>query len=181
MARLTRVGILAALILAAVEIALLGPVAFAQSRNVVVGRPAPPPKSAKTVKRTWQSGPATTPPEIEIVPRRAAFPRPVNSGSGPEGRSKVQPPAASVGPAEASRQSVVRNPSSQIGLVTRYGRTNSKHRAIATVEDSLTKPTRPDPVASARSDLTGLRDDPKARQAFYDELRRTADRVRAGK
>ena len=180
MVRLTRAGTFAALILAAVAAALLGSMAFAQSRNVVVGRPVPPSKSGKTLQRTWQNGPATTPPEVEMVPRRAAFPPVVHSSiTGSVEQGRALPPARSAEAAEPGRQYAARGTPSPIRSVTPYGRASAK-RVVATVGDSRTKPTPPDPVARARADLTCLRDDPKARQAFYDELRRTAERVHAG-
>ncbi len=181
MSRLTLAGFLVALILAAVAVILLGPVAFAKSRNVIVGRPTPPPKSARTLRRTWKSGPASTPPEEEIVSRRAPFPSPVRPlRASVEERSTIRP-AKNLGErVEATPDPAVSDASARAKHPTRRGLPGAARSGITAVDASASQPTRPDPDARARADLACLRDDPKARQAFYDNLLRTADRVRAG-
>jgi len=181
MVRLILVVVFVLLVLGATAIILLGPAAFAETRNVVVGRPAPAAKSARTLNRTWQNRPATTPPEVEIVPRRTAFPIPVKPlNTSAAVRSGTPQIGNSTEHAGVSRRVTLHSPAGSGGFTARHALAAASGAEVTTIDDSLTRPARFDPVSRARADLACLHRDPKARQAFYDDLRRIADQVRAG-
>ena len=166
-------------VLGATAIMLLGPRAFAETRNVIVPRPTPALKTSKTLKRTWQTGPATIPPEEEAVPRRGAFPSPVKLFA------RESQPAKAVHAEGKSRQSFLASGSATPKPVVRVSVTTSPMpggpvtpRVITTVD--VARPISMDPDARARADLACLHEDPQARQAFYADLRHKAEQVRAG-
>jgi len=133
-------------------------------------------------KPTWHGGPASTPPEPEAVPPPPAVRPPTKSLIlGPQkGRSKLA--SAAVG----SR------PAGSVPLTTSPSRpSDAPARAVnaATPEAGSGAPGAkphdytgsPDPEAlRIQDELKRLRDDSEARRNFYDDLRRTVERVRAG-
>jgi len=184
MVRLIVVVIFVLLVLGATAIILLGPLSLAETRNMIVGRPTSPPKSVKTLKRTWRNGPATTPPEIEIVPCRTPFPAPVKplmAATDGQGRQGIVRPARnSSEPAAVSRQAAIHHASAPTRLGAQPATAVAGAAEITMIDDSLSRPIRLDPEARARADLTCLHDNAKARQAFYDDLSRTVQQVRGG-
>jgi len=138
------------------------------------GPQAPTPKLSRRpgpIKRTWHSGPATTPPQTEAVlpPRDVPPPAKVQilAGQAEGGKPASEKPAGAT--------------SADSGFLTRPSSPSARGLASA-----------PNPVLRDDSDaaipetqrirvaLERLRDDAVARRAFYDELRRTIEQVRAG-
>jgi hypothetical protein len=151
MVRLILVILFVLAVLGATAVLLLGPQSFAETRNVIVPRPRPSLKTSKTLKRTWQSGPATISPEEERVPRRRAFPAPVKLFAG-EGQ-----PERVARPQEKSREPLLVIGSATPKAVAREGViTSSVARGtvsppVVTVVDVVRR-VRLDPEASARAD-----------------------------
>jgi len=118
--------------------------------------PAPgPPKlsrRATSAKHTWHSGPATTPPQTEMVPLPPEAPPPAKSHLRGEKQDEKRP--------------AVVKPSSSMP---------------ASAPETVHQDDSPAPEAQRiRLELNHLREDSGARRAFYDELRQTVERVRAG-
>jgi hypothetical protein len=109
------------------------------------------------------------PPETEVVPPHpSSVPPPVravtlNVQGGQKGMMGVAP---------GSR------PSADSTLAARSAAPFKS--AVATIDETHSYPSYVDPEKRARGELNCLRDDPGARQAFYEDLRRTVERVRAG-
>ena len=179
MVRLILVILFVLAVLGATAVLLLGPRSFAETRNVIVPRTTPSLKTSKTLKRTWQTGPASIPPEEEIVSRRGAFPAPVKLFAGESQPERLARPAGK------SRESLpVSGPAVPKTVARDALTTSSVARGpaaprVVTVDD-VVRPVRVDPEARARADLTCLHEDSQARQAFYADLRRTAEQVRTG-
>ena len=131
-------------------------------------RPSPPAAHTRTIKRTWQTGPATMPLETEVVP-----PHPSSA-----------PPAIRV-QAFGMQGEKVEKAGGDTAAGSHPGSTLVATRASTTLikpenrvrEQSQSSPV--DPQRRERDDLSRLRTDPGARQAFYEDLRRTAEAVRA--
>ena len=151
---------------------LLGPAALlAAPQERSDARPPTLSRRVHSTKPTWHSGPASTPPQTELVlpPREA--PPPAKS-------------ALLTGQAEAKTPAVM-EPSAVThagsGFLTRHP-SAAAHEPASTADiirhnDSNVS----DPEAQRiRDELNRLRNDAGARRAFYDELRRTVERVRAG-
>jgi hypothetical protein len=125
-------------------------------------------KSSRPVKRTWSTGPASMPLETEVMPlRRSPVPPPV----------RAQAPSGQAGPKGANTEAA--------GRVS-AGLTLASHPAAVSLKPEITITDEshhlPAPVNSemrALSDLNRLRADPDARKAFYEDLRRTVEQVRA--
>jgi len=166
-------------VLGATAVLLLGPQSFAETRNVIVPRPTPSLKSSKTLKRTWQTGPATISPEEELVPRRGTFPAPVRHFAGQGRPERVARPEGKSKEPFLVRRSATAKTVAREGVITSSAARGPVTQPATTVVDAV-HPFRVDPEARARADLACLKEDPQARQAFYADLRRTADQVRAG-
>ena len=136
------------------------------------GSQAPPPKLSRrpgAIKRTWHSGPATTPPQTEVVLPPREVPPPAKSqmlGGQAEGKE-----AASEKPAGATSADSGLRPSSPSARVPAIA-----PNALLGDDSNAAIPE----TQRIRVELERLRDDAGARRAFYDELRRTVEQVRAG-
>ena len=126
---------------------------------------------AVPAKPTWHGGPASTPPEPEAVPPPPAVRPPAKSlilGSQKE-RNKLASATPVASPPVGSVPSKTSTTGSNDGLA----------RAVNAKPHDYTG--SPDPEAlRVRDELKRLRDDSEARRNFYDDLRRTVERVRAG-
>jgi hypothetical protein len=139
----------------------LSPLGSAIQPVSAVSHHSPASHSRTTLKRTWHSGPASTPPETEIIPSPPPLPSPAESPDlGSEEEHNV--------PAAADPQ---RGTPAASGLEA----------------PSATVPNQPDDTPAAvpervrvRDELKRLRTDADARRAFYDDLRGTVERVRTG-
>jgi len=138
------------------------------------GPQAQPPKLSRRpgpTKPTWHSGPATTPPETEVVLPPADVPPPAKSQIlGGQGEGKKP---ASEKPAGAT--------STDPGSLTRPSLPSARVPAIA--PNAVLRGDSNAPIAETqriRVELEHVRDDAGARRAFYEELRRTVEQVRAG-
>jgi len=158
--------------------------AFAGAGSYLLGATTPlaapqgpqglPPKLSRRpgpIKRTWHSGPATTPPQTEVVLPPRDVPPPAKSqilgvqaeekkpvGEKPAGATSVDS-GSLTRPSSPSASVPVSAPSAVLG--------DDSNAAIAETQH-------------IRVELERLRDDAGARHAFYDELRRTVEKVRAG-
>ena len=130
-----------------------------------------PAKHAKAMKRTWHTGPASTPPETEIIPSSppAAPPRIAvlfDSPAKPKESGAVNPHA---GPHALSVRSSTATPAASVEQVPEAN------------TDQPYASNSPDPEAQRIQDeFVRLRQDAAARRAFYDDLLGTVERVRAG-
>jgi len=138
------------------------------------GSDAPPPKLSRrpsSTKPAWHSGPATTPPQTEVVSPPPDVPPPAKSspvGGQAEGKKPAVTKPSDVTPAAS-------------GLLPRHPSASANEPASTPNAVPRDDPNAPDPeVQRIRVELNRLRDDAGARRAFYDELRRTVERVRAG-
>ncbi|MGB7593804.1 MAG: transglycosylase SLT domain-containing protein [Terriglobia bacterium] len=138
------------------------------------GSNLPPPALSRrpdSTKPAWPSGPASTPPQTEVVRPPSEAPPPAKSpllGAQVEGKKPTVTKPRAVTPAGS-------------GFATR--RTPAAaHELTPTPNASLYDDSNPpDPEAQRiRDEFSRLRDDAGARSAFYDELRRTVEQVRAG-
>ena len=138
------------------------------------GPKAPPPKLSRRpgpIKPTWHSGPATTPPQTEVVLAPRDVPPPAKSqilgGKAEEKKSAGENPAGAT--------------SADSGSLTRPSSPSA--RVPASAPKGVLRDDPNAPIAETqhiRVELGRLRDDAGARRAFYDELRRTVEKVRAG-
>ena len=144
------------------------------------------------VKPTWHGGPASTPLQAEAVPPPPAVRPPAKSLIlGPQKqRNKAattvgSPPAGSVSPASSTSRTsnALARPVSAptpaaappLGALERSAGSGAQGAKPRDYTDS------PDPEAlRIRDELERLRRDSEARRTFYDDLRRTVERVRAG-
>ena len=136
------------------------------------GPQAPPPKLSRRpgpIKRTWHSGPATTPPQTEVVLPPRDVPPPAKSHI-LGGQAEEKKPASG-NPAGATSADLGLQPSSPSARVP----ASLPHAVLR--DDSNAPITETQHI---RVELERLRDDAGARRAFYDELRRTVEQVRAG-
>ena len=119
---------------------------------------------AKPLKRTWSSGPATLPPETEVVPSRPpaspprAFAVSTRKTTLAAGKSQLalNPPLAKGVPARAEEQA---------------------SKAVGDRPDAA-KPAGPE-AGRVQAEFTHLRDDATARRAFYSDLLGTVERERS--
>ena len=138
------------------------------------GSNLPPPKLSRrpdSTKPAWPSGPASTPPQTEVVLPPSQAPPPAKSpllGAQVEGKKPAVTKPRAVTPA-ASGFATRRTPA-------------AAHELTPTPNANPYDDSNPrDPEAQRIQDeLSRLRDDAGARSAFYDELRRTVEQVRAG-
>ena len=120
---------------------------------------APGLRSRTPLKRTWHSGPASTPPQTEIVPSPPPLPSPAQpSDLGSEDEQSAPAPEP-----QGEAAAPVSEPSS----------------AVAAEPAGDATPAVPERVR-VRDELKRLRTDADARRAFYDDLRGTVERVRSG-
>jgi len=138
------------------------------------GPQAPPPKLSRRpgpIKRTWHSSPATTPPQTEVVLPPRDVPPPAKSQM-LVGQAEEKKPAGDK-PAGAT--------STDSGFLTRPSSPSA--RVPASTPNAVQRDDSNAPIAETqriRVELERLRDDAGTRRAFYDDLRRTVERVRAG-
>jgi hypothetical protein len=161
------------LVFTAAGLYLLGPAApFAAPQEKSEARLPTLSKRARAIKPTWHSGPATTPPQTEIVPLPREAPPPAKSlllGVPAEGKKPdiAKPGAGTL--ADSGSNTVQPVATFQEPAPT----------LNATQRDSSGAPL-PEPQR-IRNELDHLRNDTGARHAFYDELRRTVEQVRSGR
>jgi len=128
-------------------------------------------RRADSTKPTWHSGPASTPPQTEVVlPPSEAPPAPKSPllGSQVEGKKPAVTKPWAVTPAGA-------------GFATRRTPASAHELTPTPNANPYDDSNPPDPEAQRiQDDLSRLRDDAGARRAFYDELRRTVEQVRTG-
>lgn len=168
MAAVTPGGAFILLILAGAELCFLGMGASSATQlGQVPGHSAQHSSHAKTRKPAWHNGPASTPPETEVVGRLPP----------------AVPPRVGVLPLDAQG---LRNGGAESGAVILAGPTRAATRAsapllypqVADQSGSRSVPSCVDGDEGARGELQCLHTHPDARQAFYDDLRRTVERVR---
>ena len=128
-------------------------------------------RRAGSTKPAWHSGPATTPPQTEVVLPPPEAPPPAKSplmGGQAEGKKPDVAKPLDVTPAGS-------------GFLTRHPSASAHELAStpnAVLRDDSNAPT---PEAQRiRDELNRLHDDAGARRAFYDELRHAVEQVRAG-
>ncbi len=138
------------------------------------GSNLPPPalsRRADSTKPTWPSGPASTPPQTEVVRPPVEAPPPAKSpllGAQVEGKKPAVTKPRAVTPAGS-------------GFATRRTPAAAHEFTPAANANLYDDSNPPDPEAQRiRDELSRLRDDASARSAFYNELRRTVEQVRAG-
>ena len=136
------------------------------------GPQAPPPKLSRrpgAIKRTWHSGPATTPPQTEVVLPPRDVPPPAKSqilGGQAEGeKAACEKPAGATSADSGLRPS---SPSARVPAI-------APNAVLRDDSDAAIPETQ-----RIRVELERLRNDVGARRAFYDELRRTVEQARAG-
>lgn len=158
-------GVSGCLILAGAELCFATAGAFSDTPQSHA-HPSSPPAHARILKRTWQTGPASTPPETEVVPsRRSPFPPALRGVTlNAEGEKK-----------SAAAPRVTPTPTATLTAKSRSGAA-IKPAAVATP-----KLVYVDPDKRARNEMNCLSTNAQAREAFYGELRRTVDQVRAGR
>jgi hypothetical protein len=133
---------------------------------------------AEPTKPTWHGGPASTPPQPEAVPPPPAVRPPAKSLIlGPQ-KGRIKLASAAVGSPPAGSLSKTSTPRATDGLARAL---NTKpHDSTDSPAQSQPR-TQIDPEAlRIHDELQHLRDDSEARRNFYDDLRRTVERVRAG-
>ena len=126
---------------------------------------------SRTVRRTWQSGPASSPLETEVIPSRppAAPPR---TGALPGAQAKPKLPAVTNRPAAPGVGSAHVTAGTPAAAIVQATSTNPPQPEIS---------NSPDPEAQRINDeFAGLRKDEAARRAFYNDMLKTVERVRAG-
>lgn len=142
------------------------------SSSVPSTRPkATKPATHRAIKRTWHSGPASTPPETEAVPSRppAAPPRVATT---------FDPGAIQKKPASRNAHTVAPASSIRVAKVLPAAPAGQAPRANADQPDAS---NAADPEAQrVQDEFARLREDAGARRAFYDDLLGTVERVRAG-
>ena len=126
--------------------------------------------SQKRAKRpAWHNGPASMPPDTEIVPPRpSSVPPTLKTLTPPEQTTETVHDGAGSSASPQPRSVTTRAPAgaAKPGLpMTTGGSADSGCRDLA---------------RGSLAALHCLRIDPSAREAFYDELRRTVQEVRAG-
>jgi hypothetical protein len=138
------------------------------------GSNLPPPalsRRADSTKPTWPSGPASTPPQTEVVRPPSQAPPPAKSpllGAQVDGKNPAVTKPRAVTPAGS-------------GFATRRTPAAAHELTPTPNANPYNDANPPDPEAQRiRDELSRLRDDAGARGAFYDELRRTVEQVRAG-
>ena len=128
-------------------------------------------RRADSTKPTWPSGPASTPPQTEVVLPPSQAPPPAKSpllGAQVEGKKPTVAKPRAGTPAGS-------------GFATRRTPAAAHEVKPAPNANPSDDSNPPDPEAQRiRDELSRLRDDAGARHAFYDELRRTVEQVRAG-
>ena len=128
-------------------------------------------KDTRPIKRTWQTGPATMPPETVVIPPR--------------------PPSAPPRVAASRDLHVVAHPSVPPSLrppqLARAVHLQARFVPVAAVQTAQMKTAQPEPATTAdpeaqrvQDEFARLRNDAAARRAFYDDLLGTVERVRAG-
>ena len=138
------------------------------------GSDPPPPKltrRAGSTKHAWRSGPATTPPQTEVVPPPPEAPPPAKSPLLPgqaEGKKPAVTKPSDIAPAASGL--LPRHPSASAN------ETASTANAVLRDDSNASNPES----QRIRVELYRLRDNAGARRAFYEELRRTVEQVRAG-
>lgn len=160
------------LILLGAELCLLatGPYSVTPQARAPVHSSSPSSHS-KTMKRTWRSGPASMPLETEVVPPHPSSAPPT-----------VRPQKLSVQgdqKAKVEEEPVRRSSAGQTLEATRTSAAPLKPE-VTTVDESRHYRVYVDPEKRAVDELTRLRANPGARQAFYEDLRHTVEKVRAG-
>ena len=135
----------------------------------VRARPSPPSQRLKAMKYTWHSGPASSPLETELVP-----PSP----------SAVPPVASPILKAYTGRKMPTTSNSQEARPAGSVRATNgipapALAQAPTANADQPDHPDSPAPEAQrVQDELKHLHDDRQAREAFYDDLRRTVQEVR---
>jgi hypothetical protein len=122
---------------------------------------------AKPLKRTWTSGPATLPPETEMVPSRPpASPPRVVTTLGPS----IQKTSLA-----ARKLKLATPPQLAKGVTVPLVAQESKSTSD---QPEAAKPADPE-AGRVQAEFTRLRDDATARRAFYNDLLGTVERERS--
>ena len=131
-------------------------------------RNSPPSSHNRTKKPAWHNGPASMPLDTEVVPPRASSIPPAvkNYPVSRQAEAKI---------GDKTEASPSLNPSLD---TTRTSATGHKAASPASTESAGNVPCADLPKGSAAA-LNCLRTHPIARQAFYDDLRRTVEQVRS--
>ncbi len=148
-------------------------VMLAAQQKAKFSRPSPLSSSARPVKPTWHSGPATTPPETEVVhPHRGAPPQ-ANS-TVLEAKFDGKKPGVIKSTGSDTATAAAKQGSRRLSA--------SAHKSAPTTiaSQEVSSSVTESPSQRAQDDLSRLRNDPAARRAFYDELQHTVEQVRSG-
>ena len=166
MTRVTLIG--AWLAFAGAGLCLLGlATPLAASQEEPDARPPKLSRRAASTKHTWHSGPATTPPQTEMVPLPPEAPPPAKSHRGGEKQDEKRP--------------AVVKPSVGTPAGSNFPTQTTSSSIPASAPNTVHQDDSPTPEAQRiRLELNHLREDSGARRAFYEELRRTVEGVRAG-
>ena len=137
------------------------------------GPQAPTPKLSRRpgpIKRTWHSGPATTPPQTEaVLPPRDVPPPAKSQILGGQAEEKKAASEKLVGATSADSGLRPSSPSARVPAI-------APNAVLRDDSDAAIPETQ-----RIRVELERLRNDAGARRAFYDELRRAVEQVRAGR
>ena len=128
-------------------------------------------KHASPIKRTWQSGPASLPPVTEVIPARPA----------------ASPPRVSAARDSHTKVTALASANQHRTPATHPVRTATLATAATVQPAPKVNTNQPDAAAAVdpeaqrvQDEFARLRADAVARRAFYDDLLRTVERVRAG-
>ena len=119
----------------------------------------------RPLKRTWTTGPATMPPDTEVLP-----PRP----------SAAPPALRAVSLSVQGERSAARPAEGTHAANSRLAGKSSSPLAPAAAPPTRTNSGESDRVTRVKNQLNCLRDNLDARQAYYNELLRTVEQIRAG-
>ena len=161
------------LILAGAELCLLATGAYSvtpQARTPV--HPSPPSSHTRPIKRTWRTGPASMPLDTEVVPPHPSLCAPDRKAPNAQRAGRTESKDG-----ERSREEAL----------CRFDSCCAAHASAAafkpevtTIDESRHYSDYVDPEKRARDEMTRLRTNPGARQAFYEDLRHTVEQVRTG-
>jgi hypothetical protein len=122
-----------------------------------------------SVRRSWHSGPASTPPQTEMIPIPVSPAPPATSPQLGWGWQREESPVAAAG-TPAFDQPVVT-------ISETFRATHVQPTAMRISQNRYSWP--PNPEGGVRDELRRLRQDAEARRAFYDDLLGTVRSVRA--
>jgi hypothetical protein len=154
------------LILFTCALCFLATFAFAETLQSRPHRSSPA-VHTRTLKRTWRTGPASTPPDTEVLPSHPASIPPALRGTTLSAEQERK-----AGEAQGARP--------EAGSDLAAKRLPAVAEKTASTRTATPISLYVDQEKRARDEMNCLSTNALARQAFYDELRRTVDQARAG-